>query len=49
MAICRDGIDSEETIVDHEWNDYRMDEKITKIRLIPKNLLQSRIKSATKI
>ena len=49
LTIPRDGIDLEETIVDGEWNDYMGDEKITKIRLTPKFLLQSCIKSAAKI
>ena len=46
MAICRDGIDSEETIVDHEWNDYRMDEKITKIlywRIMIKKIVECNV------
>ena len=48
-TIPRVGIDMEETIVDDEQNEYMNGEKITKIRLTPKILLQSCIKSATKV
>ena len=47
--IPRDDIDLEEVIVGDEWNDFMMNDAITKIRLTPKILFQSRIKSATKI
>ena len=47
--IPRDNMDFEETIIDCEWNDYIMDTTITKIRLTPKFLLQSCVKSASKI
>ena len=47
--ISRNNVDLEETIVDDEWNDYANGIEITKIRLTPKILFQSRIKSASKV
>ena len=49
QIIPRNGIDLEETIVGDEWNDYIIGRQITKIRLTPKILFQSRTKSAAKV
>ena len=48
MQIPRDNIDLDEYVVEDEWNDYISNWCVTKIKLIPKIILRSRIKSAKK-
>ena len=47
--IPTDIIDSDKYIIEREYNDYINDDPVTKIKLIPKFILQSKIKSAKKI
>ena len=49
MQISRNNINQDEYVVEDEWNDYINDCSVTKIKLIPKIILQSRIKSAKKM
>ena len=42
-------VNMDEYVVEDEWNDYIGDWPVTKIKLIPKNILRSRTKSAKKI
>ena len=47
--IPRTDINPDKYIVKDEWNDHINDYPVTKIKLIPKIIIQSRIKSAKKL
>ena len=47
--IPRTNINMDEYVIEDEWNDYIGNNPVTKIKLIPKIIMQSRVKSAKKL